>query len=442
MKKYFGTDGIRGEANRDLTPELALRLGRAAVRAMGGAECRIVVGRDTRVSGPMLEDALVAGLLAEGAQVLLAGVLPTPAIAFLTEDIGATAGVVISASHNHYRDNGIKFFGPGGLKLPDDTEKAIEVEFEGLAAPEQAGEVGTATALEDAERLYIDHLLSCASFDLTGFKVALDCANGSAHRVCPIAFESLGAEVEAIGTHPDGENINRGCGSNETDGLVQLVTGWRADIGFALDGDADRCICVDETGEVRDGDFMMVVTAGYLKERDLLHPPLVVSTVMSNLGFYKALEEMGIRSIKTKVGDRYVSEEMLSNGALIGGEQSGHIIFSEHASTGDGTLTALLLAGMVKEWQKTLSELSGAMRKYPQVLLNVRPKSGRRLEPGMAVWDKVSGYQEALGGSGRILVRSSGTEPLERVMVEAASKVKAEEIAQDIADAISRELDH
>ncbi|MBU4194342.1 MAG: phosphoglucosamine mutase [Actinobacteria bacterium] len=442
MKKYFGTDGIRGEANRDLTPELALRLGRAAVRAMGGAECRIVVGRDTRVSGPMLEDALVAGLLAEGAQVLLAGVLPTPAIAFLTEDIGATAGVVISASHNHYRDNGIKFFGPGGLKLPDDTEKAIEVEFEGLAAPEQAGEVGTATALEDAERLYIDHLLSCASFDLTGFKVALDCANGSAHRVCPIAFESLGAEVEAIGTHPDGENINRGCGSNETDGLVQLVTGWRADIGFALDGDADRCICVDETGEVRDGDFMMVVTAGYLKERDLLHPPLVVSTVMSNLGFYKALEEMGIRSIKTKVGDRYVSEEMLSNGALIGGEQSGHIIFSEHASTGDGTLTALLLAGMVKEWQKTLSELSGAMRKYPQVLLNVRPKSGRRLEPGMAVWDKVSGYQEALGGSGRILVRSSGTEPLERVMVEATSKVKAEEIAQDIADAISRELDH
>ena len=442
MKKYFGTDGIRGEANRDLTPELALRLGRAAVKALGDAECRIVVGRDTRVSGPMLEDALVAGLLSEGARVSLAGVLPTPAIAFLTEDLGATAGVVISASHNTYRDNGIKFFGPGGIKLPDETEKAIESEFESLGSPEGAREVGNVTVLKDAERLYIEHLLSCARFDLTGFRVALDCANGSAYRVCPFAFEKLGAEVEAIGTHPDGMNINRDCGSNETDRLVQLAIDWKADIGFALDGDADRCICVDETGEVRDGDFMMVIAADYLKERDLLHPPLVVSTVMSNLGFYEALQEMGIRSIQTKVGDRYVSEEMISNGALIGGEQSGHLIFSEHASTGDGTLTALLMAGMVRDRRKTLSELAGIMKKYPQVLLNVRSKSGRRLEPGMAAWDKVSACQEALGQSGRILVRSSGTEPVERVMVEATSKAKAEEIARDIADAISRELEH
>jgi len=442
LKKYFGTDGIRGEANRDLTPELALRLGRAAVKALDDDECRIVVGRDTRVSGPMLEDALVAGLLSEGAQVSLAGVLPTPGIAFLTEDLGATAGVVISASHNTYQDNGIKFFGPEGLKLPDETEKAIESEFESLDSPGGAREVGNVTVLEDAERLYIEHLLSCARFDLTGFRVALDCANGSAYRVCPIAFEKLGAEVEAIGTHPDGVNINRDCGSNETDHLAQLAIDWKADIGFALDGDADRCICVDETGEVRDGDFMMVIVADYLKERDLLHPPLVVSTVMSNLGFYEALGEMDIRSIQTKVGDRYVSEEMISNGALIGGEQSGHIIFSEHASTGDGTLTALLMAGMVRDRRKTFSELAGIMKKYPQVLLNVRSKSGRRLEPGMAAWDKVSACQEALGRSGRILVRPSGTEPVERVMVEATSKAKAEEIARDIADAISRELEH
>lgn len=442
MKKYFGTDGIRGEVNKDLTPELALRLGRASVRALGGEECRIVVGRDTRVSGPMLEDALVAGLLSEGARVMLAGVLPTPAIAFLTEDLGAAAGVVISASHNAYRDNGIKFFGPGGLKLPDDTERAIESEFEGLDTPGERGEVGTATLIEGAEGLYIDHLLSCVGFDLSGFRVALDCANGSAYRVCPEAFKRLGAEVETIGTRPDGENINRGCGSTVMDGLVQLVTDWKADMGFALDGDADRCLCVDENGEVRDGDHMMVVAAGYLKERDLLHPPLVVSTVMSNLGFYKALEEMGIRSVKTRVGDRYVSEEMVSGGALLGGEQSGHIIFREHASTGDGTLTALLVASMVKDSGENLSVLAGVMKKYPQVLLNVRSKSGRRLEPEMSVWNKVRAHEEALGDSGRILVRPSGTEPVERVMVEAMSGDKAEEIARDIADAIARELEH
>ena len=441
MKKYFGTDGIRGEANRDLTPELALKLGRAGIRALGGGGCRVIVGRDTRVSGMMLESALVAGMLAEKADVLLAGVIPSPAVAFLTEDLGTDVGVVISASHNPFVDNGIKFFGPGGIKLFDDTEKAIEAEFEALAVSGAGGPVGEATIVRDAEERYVAHLCSSASFSLEGFKVALDCANGAAYRVCPEAFGRLGATVETIGAEPDGRNINLDTGSTHPGRLADLVTRWGAQAGFALDGDADRCICVDETGEVRDGDFIMAIAAKYLKEHDLLHPPLIVSTVMSNMGLYKALEENGIQSIQAPVGDRYVLEEMHATGSLLGGEQSGHIVFREHASTGDGTLTALLMAGMLKESRESLSELSSIMRKYPQVLLNVTPRSGRRLEPGMPVWETVRKYARELGDNGRVLVRSSGTEPVERVMVEATSLRLAEDVAQSIADAITRELD-
>ncbi len=440
MKKYFGTDGIRGKANSDLTAELALRLGRAAVRALPG-QSRFVVGRDTRESGPMLESALVAGLLSEGAEVLLAGVIPTPAVAFLTEEFEANAGVVISASHNPFGDNGIKFFGPGGVKLPDDTEKAIEGEFEGLEVSEEARPVGTATALEDAEFRYVEHLLECVNFDLDGYRVAIDCANGAAYRVCPAAFRELGAEVETIGAEPDGRNINLDCGSTHPEEVAALVERWKADLGFALDGDADRCICVDETGEVRDGDYVMAIAARYLKERDLLHPPTVVSTVMSNLGFFQALEEAGVESVRTRVGDRYVMEEMLTTGAVLGGEQSGHIIFREHASTGDGTLSALLLSGIVRDTGEPLSSLSGVMKKYPQVLVNVRAKSGRRLDADMAAWATIKSCEKALGEKGRVLVRSSGTEPVERVMVEAVSQRKAEEVARTIAEAILKDLD-
>lgn len=440
MKKYFGTDGIRGKANSDLTAELALRLGRAVVRALPGQSC-FVVGRDTRESGPMLESALVAGLLSEGAEVLLAGVIPTPAVAFLTEEFEANAGVVISASHNPFGDNGIKFFGPGGVKLPDDTEKAIEGEFEGLEVSEEARPVGTATALEDAELRYVEHLLECVNFDLDGYRVAIDCANGAAYRVCPAAFRELGAEVETIGAEPDGRNINLDCGSTHPEEVAALVERWKADLGFALDGDADRCICVDETGEVRDGDYVMAIAARYLKERDLLHPPTVVSTVMSNLGFYQALEEAGVESVRTRVGDRYVMEEMLTTGAVLGGEQSGHIIFREHASTGDGTLSALLLSGIVRDTGEPLSSLSGVMKKYPQVLVNVRAKSGRRLDADMAAWATIKRCEKALGEKGRVLVRSSGTEPVERVMVEAVSQRKAEEVARTIAEAILKDLD-
>ncbi len=440
MKKYFGTDGIRGEANLDLTPELALRLGRAAVRALSGRS-RVVVGRDTRESGPMLESALVAGLLSEGAEVLSAGVVPTPAVAFLTEDLDADAGVVISASHNPYRDNGIKFFGPGGVKLPDDTEHAIEAAFEGLEESEDARPVGSARLVDDAEDRYVGHLLECVNLDLEGHKVALDCANGAAFRVCPTAFRELGALVETIGVEPDGTNINLDCGSTHPERLCDLVKSWKAEIGFALDGDADRCICADETGEVRDGDYMMVVAARHLLERGLLHPPMVVSTVMSNLGFYRALEESGIESVQTQVGDRYVMEHMVATGAVVGGEQSGHIIFREHASTGDGTLTALILAGITMETGETLSTLCSVMEKFPQVLINVRAKSGRRLEPDMPAWATIKRYENELGERGRVLVRSSGTEAVERVMVEATSERKAEEVARGIADAILKDLD-
>jgi phosphoglucosamine mutase len=442
LRNYFGTDGVRGKANRDLTPELALRLGRAVVRALGGSGRRVVVGRDTRISGQMLESALVSGMLAEEAEVLLVSVIPTPAVAYLTEEFEADIGAVISASHNTYEDNGIKFFGAGGLKLPDETEKAIEAEFEGLEVSGEGGPVGEATRVAGAERRYIDHLLGCVNFDLDGFKIALDCANGATYRVSPFAFESLGAKVETIGTEPDGYNINLECGSTHPERLAQLTTGMKADLGFALDGDGDRCMCVDETGEVRDGDYIMASVAKYLKERDLLEPPLIVTTVMSNLGLYRALEELGIEYRQTQVGDRYVLEEMESTGALVGGEQSGHIIFREHASTGDGTLTALLVAGMVKDTGRPLSELSRVMNKFPQVLVNVRSRSGRRLEQGMAVWETIRKYEDDLGKDGRIVVRSSGTEPVERVMVEAPSADKGNEVARSIADAIARELDH
>lgn len=441
MKKYFGTDGIRGKANLDLTPETALRLGRAAVRAFGKKDCRIVVGRDTRVSGEMLEDALSAGIMAEGASILRAGVIPTPAIAFLTEELDADAGVVISASHNPFEDNGIKFFGPGGIKLPDETEKGIETEFEELEnSGSTGGPVGSYRFLSDAEEVYLRHLLSCATLDLSGYRVALDCANGASYRVCPRVFREFGAEVEVLGDSPDGRNINRDCGSTHLGPLVELVRDWGADLGFAMDGDADRCICVDETGEVRDGDYVMAIAAGYLKEQGLLHPPLVVSTVMSNLGLSKALSKMGIESVTTRVGDRYVLEEMIKTGALIGGEQSGHIIFGEHGSTGDGTLTSIMVAAIVQDAGKSLSELADVMQKYPQVLVNVKAKTGRRLEPDMAVWDTIGKREEELDGEGRILVRSSGTEPVERVMVEAASDEEASRIAGEIAGEIDREI--
>ncbi|MDD5748030.1 MAG: phosphoglucosamine mutase [Actinomycetota bacterium] len=440
MKKYFGTDGIRGKANLDLTVEVATRLGRAAIRALGSKDHTVVVGRDTRISGQMLESALLAGLLSEGAYVYLAGIIPTPAVAFLTEDIPSEAGAVISASHNPFEDNGIKFFGAGGVKLPDETEKSIEAEFENLAPKKKEASVGNAIQLKDAEARYVEHLIASVGPDLSGLKVALDCANGAAFRVAPRVFKELGAEIMVICAEPDGRNINLGCGSTHPERISTLVKDWGADVGFAFDGDGDRCICVDETGTVRDGDFIMAIVARYMKERELLEPPLVVSTIMSNMGFYEALKELGIESLQVKVGDRYVLEGILASGSIIGGEQSGHIIFLEHASTGDGILTALVVSAIMVDTNQSLSSLAGVMRKYPQVLKNVKLKRGKRLTPDMKVWDLIKECERELGERGRVLLRSSGTEPVERVMVEALSMRKADEIANRIAEALEQEL--
>ncbi len=441
MKKDLGTDGIRGVANRDLTPELALRLGRAAASAMGGESCRVVVGRDTRVSGKMLEDALVAGLLSGGASVMPAGVAPAPAVAYLSEDLGATAGAVISASHSPFQYNGIKFFGPGGVNLSNEMRDSIERNFEsGVSGG--GGPVGGAMDIEGVEDVYVDHLLECVNFDLEGYRVVLDCANGAAWRVGPRVFKSLGADVECLADEPDGVNVNRDCGSVHPDSAAGVVGKWGADMGFAFDGDADGCICVDDSGEVRDGDYVMYVVAGYLKEHGLLHPPIVVTTAMSNSGFQRSLREMDVEVHVTEIGERHVLERMAQTGAVLGGERSGHIIFGEHASTGDGILTALMVAGIVKDTGRRMSDLCSIMRKHPQVVLNVRSRSGRRLEEGMAVWKVVKRYENELGDRGRVLVRSSDIEPLERVMVEAASERTALEVARSIADAVLNELEH
>lgn len=439
MKKYFGTDGIRGKANTELTPEIATALGRAAVRALPGKNT-FVIGRDTRESGAMLEAALVAGLLSEGATIYLAGTIPTPGVAILAEEMGANFGVVISASHNPFDDNGIKFFGRGGVKLPDDAEKSIEYEFERLVLSDTAGTIGTVREISDASERYINHLLGCVDFDFDGYHVALDCANGAASFVAPEVFRRLGADVTAMAVDPDGKNINRECGSTFPGQLAGQMSRMQAELGFALDGDADRCIAVDGAGEIRDGDYIISIIARHLKEKGVLKPPMVVATVMSNLGFMKAMEENGIIAIQAPVGDRYVMEEMFSTGALLGGEQSGHVIFRDCMSTGDGILTALKLSSVVIETGVGLKELSGVMKKYPQVLLNVRTTPDRRLSDEMPSWEVVRNCAAELGESGRVLVRSSGTEPIERVMVEAQTEERARDVARTIADAIREDL--
>lgn len=440
MGKLFGTDGVRGEANKDLTSEFALRLGRAAARVFGSEKSLIVVGRDTRISGKMLEGALVAGFLSEGANVFLADVMPTPAVSFLVGKVGATFGAVISASHNPYQDNGIKFFNSSGVKVSDEMEKEIEKQFEHMDGS-GLSQVGEAKELENAEQLYIEHLCSSARVDLSGLEIVLDCANGAAYRVCPDAFARCGAMVESVGASPDGRNINSQCGSTHPQKCAEMVRVSRADAGFALDGDGDRCICVDESGEVRDGDYILAIVARYLKERGVLSPPVVVSTVMSNLGLRRALEEMGIELVQTSVGDRYVREEMERRGAILGGEQSGHIIFAQHEATGDGSLTALMVAGIMKESGRKLTELAAAMQKYPQVLLNVRSRQSKRLCADMPSLKLIENLGGKLGENGRILVRSSGTETVERVMVEASSYDEARAIAMEIARAISVDID-
>ncbi len=439
MGKLFGTDGVRGVANVQLTPDLALRLGRAAARelAAGRRRPRMVVGRDTRASGPMLQSALAAGIMSAGAEVVDVGILPTPGVAFWVTTLGASAGAVISASHNPFRDNGIKFFGGDGFKLTDEQEASIEDLVDQPYAGDEPGSGGTLT---DAEDLYVRHALdSLEGRSLEGLKLVLDCSNGAAFRTSPKAFRHAGARVTVIHADPDGENINAGCGSQHLDDVVERVRATGADLGLAHDGDADRVIAVDEQGRVVDGDCLIAALAIELKEAGKLSGNLVVSTVMANLGFRRAMAAAGIELAETPVGDRYVLEAMRAAGASIGGEQSGHVIFSDFSTTGDGLITGLRLAALMVSSGRKLSDLAAVVEKFPQVLVNVPVADPRAAGESKALAEAVDKAQAKLGDRGRVLVRPSGTEPLVRVMVEAPDAGTAESVAAGLAAVIAGE---
>ncbi|TGE35363.1 phosphoglucosamine mutase [Desulfosporosinus fructosivorans] len=440
MGRLFGTDGVRGVANSQLTPSLAFRLGQAGAYVLSKEHPhpRIVIGKDTRISGDMLEAALISGICSVGADVLRVGVLPTPGIALLTRTLDVSAGVVISASHNPVQDNGIKFFDSTGYKLPD----GIEDEIESIVLNEEkpwevpiGGEVGRVIDINDAGRRYMDFLKNTVG-RLDGIKVVLDCANGAAAYVGPIVLREVGVEVIPICNTPDGVNINASCGSTHPEQLQRAVIEHGAALGLALDGDADRLIVVDEQGNILDGDFIMLICALAQKAKGTLDLNAIVITVMSNLGLHMALKEAGIEIFQTQVGDRYVMEELLRTGAKLGGEQSGHIIFLDHNTTGDGLLTALHLLSVIKERQIPLSQLASQMRRLPQVLLNTTVQHKDRLMQDERVLEKVKEAELALGDQGRVLVRPSGTEPLIRVMVEGPDQDKLKELAQGVIDII------
>lgn len=443
MSRLFGTDGVRGIANSELTPELAFRLGEAAGTLLhDSGRGRIVVGRDTRTSGDMLEAALVAGICSAGSDALLAGIIPTPAVAFLARDLRADGGVVISASHNSAEYNGIKFFSRDGFKLPEELEDAIEEHVAELvrAARPTGAAVGVARRIPDAIERYVTHAVATVPERLDGMKVALDCGHGAASLTSRIAFERLGAEVTPINCDWDGTDINAGCGSTDLDPLVALVRAAGSDLGVAHDGDADRVLAVDETGAQVDGDHIIAVCAAQMKRESRLPYDTVVGTVMTNLGFEVAMRGLGIHVVKTRVGDRYVLDQMRSMGAMLGGEQSGHVIFLDHTTTGDGLLTALQLARVMRATGKPLSELAGVMTSYPQVLVNVRVGDKERVATSAALAEAVAAEEELLGLSGRVLVRPSGTEPLVRVMVEAADPASARESVDRLVAVVEREL--
>jgi len=443
MSRLFGTDGVRGVANADLTPELAFRLGEAAGHFLGDrGRGRIVVGKDTRRSGDMLEAALVAGICSGGADALVAGIVPTPAVAFLTRDLGADGGVVISASHNPAEYNGIKLFSRDGFKLPDELEDEIAefVEAQRTWRRPTGGDVGSAVAVEDAAERYIAHAVATVPQRLDGLRAAVDCGHGASALTTVAAFERLGVEVHALNCDWNGMDINLECGSTHLGPLQDLVSGGGYDAGIAHDGDADRVLAVDDTGEVVDGDVIMAVCAVDLKRRSRLPRDTVVGTVMSNLGFEVAMREAGISVVKTKVGDRYVLDEMRAMGVTLGGEQSGHVIFLEHNTTGDGLVTALQLLSVVHTTGRPLSELRTVMNRYPQVLENVPVRDKGRLTTSAALSDAIALAERRLGDTGRVLVRASGTEPLIRVMAEAADEAEARAVVEALVDVVLSEL--
>lgn len=448
MGKYFGTDGVRGIANEHpMTPQFVVSLGRAGATLLKEKEkeAKIIIGKDTRISCGMLEAALIAGITSTGVDCVQVGVIPTPAVAFLTQELGATAGIVISASHNPVEDNGIKFFGPNGYKLPDEVEDRIE----GLLNTAEKDfehptgiKIGAVLDAVDAEEKYFEFLKSTfpASLDLKGLKIVVDCANGATYKVAPSLMRNLGAEVVEVNCRPDGTNINLNCGSLHPEVLVEKVLSEKADIGLSFDGDGDRLISVDEKGNIVDGDFVMAICGKFLKEKGELDNNLVVSTVMSNLGLDIALKEIGIEGAKTKVGDRYVLEEMQKRSAVIGGEDSGHIIFLKHHTTGDGILTSLQVLRVMKEKNVSLSELASVMKKFPQLTINVDVKEKPELSTLPEVQEAIKLAENKLAGQGRVLVRYSGTQPMCRVMVEGPTQEEIIELAESIAQTIREKL--
>lgn len=437
MGKYFGTDGFRGEANVNLMPEHAYRVGRFLgwYFRKEGQECRIIIGKDTRRSGYMLEYALSAGVTASGANAYLLHVTTTPSVSYIARSERFDCGIMISASHNPFYDNGIKLLNGKGEKMEQSIIDKIEAYLDN---PEEElpratkDQIGRTIDYTEGRNRYMGYLISQAVYSLRGLEIGLDCANGSAYRIAPGIFNALGAETHVMNADPDGANINRDCGSTHLEGLQKFVVENHLDMGFAFDGDADRCLAVDEKGNVINGDLILYIYGRYMKERGKLLNNTIVTTVMSNLGLYKALDEIGVNYVQTAVGDKYVYEEMMNHGHRIGGEQSGHIIFSKYANTGDGILTALKLVQVVLDRKKTLSQLAEPVKIYPQVLKNIRVTDKTQAQNDPEVKAAVAKAAAELGDSGRILLRESGTEPLVRVMVEAESTETCERIVDEI----------
>ena len=447
MARLFGTDGVRGEANVTLLPEMAYRLGRAATIYFGkesDEQPLIIIGRDTRISGEMFESALTAGICSAGGRAMLAGIIPTPAIAYLARKHKAKAGIVISASHNPFHDNGIKFFGGDGYKLPDAVEDELEAIVHQLETDDNyprptAEHIGHIEYRTDLLNQYMEFVLSTCKERFDGVKVVLDCANGAAYEAMPKILRRLGANVKVIHALPNGTNINDGCGSTHLESLQKAVLENGADFGIAHDGDADRCLCVDEKGQDIDGDHILVMCAMDMMKEGKLPYNTVVTTVMANIGFHQAIKKAGGRAEITKVGDRYVLENMLKNGYKIGGEQSGHIIFTDFSTTGDGLITALQVLSSLKRSGRKASDLTALMTTYPQLLVNVKVATKEGWETNEAIKEAIAEGDKELGENGRILVRPSGTEPLIRVMAEGPDQAQLDRICHAIADVVKKE---
>ena len=445
MRKYFGTDGIRGIAGESLTADLSFKVGKALGKLLTEKKehPKVVIGRDTRISCDMIEHALTAGLTSTGVNVMTVGIIPTPAIAYLTKTIETDSGIMISASHNPYQDNGIKIFGPDGFKLTDEQELEIESLIDNSEQIKNASfeKIGKVYGGNELTQKYIQHIKQSITGDLSDIKIALDCANGATTGVAPFIFGDLEADIETIGCQPNGININDNVGSTKIETISEFVKENNVDVGFAFDGDGDRVLAVDANGNIVDGDKIMFILAKHLKEQGELKDNMVVSTVMSNIGFYKAIEENGLQSVKTAVGDRYVVEEMRNNNYSLGGEQSGHIILMNYATTGDGILTAVKLANIIKSTGKSLEELASEVSIYPQKLVNIKVIDKKAAMEDSEILAECEKVEKELEGNGRILLRASGTENLIRVMVEASSDELTDKYCEQVAKIVREKFE-